>query len=384
MLKSTLSGNVIKKPLYSSNNNQSITSLGQIYSGETVVYLDKSIGHIQTKEIEGIERYYDEDYHFFDQSEEDDILYSVVDGKKVFRQEYQVNTLVAKIPFYSGMNVLDYGCAKGTVMKRLMGLKADIKVHLYDVSRMYESLWARFIPASQYSSYQVKNEWQGCFDVITSFFAFEHMPDPLKELAVIKKLLQDDGLVYIVVPNVFENPADFIVSDHVHHYSPLSLRYMFAKAGFETIEIDDQVHFAAFVAIAKKLPDYKLDYSSEDVQLDLVNQAYEGMASYWLNIQDKIRCFEEVNLQSCSAIYGAGVYGNFIAANLQGLVRVDCFVDQNPLLQGTKLLDRDVVLPENLPEGVDTIYVGLNPNIAEKVISDISVWKQRNLRFLFL
>ncbi|NOR71483.1 MAG: methyltransferase domain-containing protein [Methylomarinum sp.] len=384
MLKSALSGNVINTPLYSSNNNQSITSLGQIYSGETVVYLDKNIGHIQTKEIEGIDKYYDEDYHFFDQSEEDDILYSVVDGKKIFRQEHQVNTLLGKIPFYSGMNVLDYGCAKGTVMKRLMGLKSDVKVHLYDVSRMYENLWSRFIPISQYCSYQVKSEWVGHFDVVTSFFAFEHTPDPLKELAIIKGLLKDNGLVYIVVPNVFENPADFIVADHVHHYSELSLRYMLAKAGFETIDIDDKVHFAAFVVIAKKTPHNSIDYIVEAGQLAFVNQAFFDMANRWKNLKNKIRSFEEENLLCHSAIYGAGVYGNFIATSLQNLGSVVCFIDQNPLLHDTKLFDLDVILPEKLPKNVEIVYVGLNPKIAKGVMNDLIAWAQKDIQFFYI
>ncbi len=384
MLQCAISGNLLPNPLYTSQGNKSITSLSKVYESSTVVYLDEEIGHLQTQEIASIDEYYDEQYQFFDQSEEDDIIYKVVEGKKIYRQQHQVDTLLQKVQFSDGMRVLDYGCAKGTVMKRLVEKNPNVVPHLFDVSKMYVHLWEKFLKPEQYASYQPKNTWQASFDIITSFFAFEHTPDPLKELATIKNLLKEDGLVYIIVPNVFENIADFIVADHVHHYSEISLRYMFAKAGFETVEIDTQSHFGAYIAVGKKTAQTSLPFEPNVVELTKVVETAKQCATYWDTSQARIRSFEQNVGTKKAAIYGAGVYGSFIATCLQNLGNIQCFTDQNPLLQGTEAFDKPILTPIQLPEDIQVIYVGLNPTIAKKIIANIESWQNKSLEIFFL
>jgi len=384
MINCALTGKTLQTPIYQSQGHLSITSLSQTYEGKTIVYLNEEIGHLQTKEIEDIETYYDKQYQFFNQSDEDDILYKVVDGKKIFRQEHQVNTLLSKINLEAGMEVLDYGCAKGTVMKRLAQQKPSVKTYLFDVSQMYVSLWEKFLPSDRYASYKTKEEWQGKFDVVTSFFAFEHAPDPLKELRNINSLLKDDGYFYCIVPNVYENTGDFIVADHVHHYSDVSLRYLLAKAGFETIEIDASSHFGAYIALGKKISQTSLELQIDSEDLASVAKAAMETANYWNALQNKICQFEEsVNGQK-AAIYGAGVYGSFIATCLKNLEDIQCFIDQNPLLYGTKAFNKPIISNNELPTEIKVIYVGLNPKIAKQVVSGFSKWQETISSILFL
>ena len=382
MLVCALTGQLLETPLYSSPGRYSVTSLSQLYDGETTVYLNSEIAHLQTRQLKNLDQYYDKDYQIFDQSDEDDVLYKVENDVKIFRQEHQLNTLLQKIDFKEGIEVLDYGCAKGTVMKRLQVQYPFIRPYLFDVSRMYTKLWDRFTNADHYASYSPKDSWKGKFDVITSFFAFEHTPDPLKELRTIKTLLKPDGLVYILVPNVFDNVGDFIVADHVHHYSKISLRYMMEKSGFVTVEIDDQSHFAAFIVVARNQDKPELENS--DPAVADINLQLAQIGSYWQEMASNIAEFESKHTEGGIAIYGAGVYGNFIATCLQNPEQIHCFVDQNPLLVGTHILEKPVLKPQVLPDSIKTVYVGLNPKIAHQVIDNIDVWKKMNLTFFFL
>ena len=384
MIICALTGKPLQTPIYQSQGSLSVTSLSQTYEGKTVVYLNEEIGHLQTKEIENIEVYYDKQYQFFNQSDEDDILYKVVDGKKIFRQEHQVNTLLSKINFESGMKVLDYGCAKGTVMKRLGLQKPSVETYLFDVSQMYVNLWEQFLPSDHYASYQTKEEWNEKFDVVTSFFAFEHTPDPVKELRNINTLLKNGGHFYCIVPNVFENTGDFIVADHVHHYSDVSLRYLLAKAGFETIEIDASSHFGAYIAIGKKVSQDSLKFEINSLSLGNIVNAVQETANYWKTLQDKICQFEQSISGQKAAIYGAGVYGSFIATCLKNLDDVQCFIDQNPLLHGTTTFNKPIIPNNELPEEIKVIYVGLNPKIAKTNIENIGCWCHKDHRYLFL
>jgi len=280
------------------------------------------------------------------------------------------------------MNILDYGCAKGTVLKRLHGLKPGIIPHLFDVSTMYVRLWERFVPAEQYASYQPKPEWKGRFDLVTSFFAFEHTPDPLKELAAIKQLLKPSGMVYMIVPNVYANVGDFIVADHVHHYSKSSLAYMFGKAGFEVLDIDDTSHFAAYIIVARN-SSAKEAVSPDPAELKETQSMAGSMAAYWKGLQDKINMFAAEAGRKKAAIYGAGVYGNFIAANLDNFDQVSFFIDQNPLLQGKSMMGVPVILPSEIPDDIEIVYVGLNPVTASSAIESID-WKKNKPAFFYL
>ena len=384
MIECALTKSILQTPVYQSNNHKSITSLSEIYHGDTIIYLNSEIGHLQTKKIENVEDYYDKHYEIFNQSEEDDVLYEIVDGKEIFRQQHQVNTLLSKVEFRDGMKVLDYGCAKGTVMKRLIAQKPNIYPYLFDVSQMYTQLWDKFLSSDRYASYQLKDKWENSFDLVTSFFAFEHTPDPVVELNRIKKILKEDGLFYCIVPNIFENIGDFIVADHMHHYSELSLRYMFAQAGFETISVDTTSHFAAFIIIGRKISDRAIDYEIPQLTLVATNQKYLEIADYWQSIRLKIQEFERANNNPLSAIYGAGIYGNFIATCLHNLDNIQYFVDRNPLLKNTEMMQKPILHPDELPLGIATLYIGLNPKIARKAIADIDTWNGRDCQYLFL
>jgi 2-polyprenyl-3-methyl-5-hydroxy-6-metoxy-1,4-benzoquinol methylase len=382
MLRSALTGDLIENPIFDSVSGRSITSLSHIIEGSTKVYYDPRIGHLQTTEIANIEKYYDEEYQFFDQSDEDDILYQIVDGKKIFRQQHQVDTLQKKIGFKPGMKVLDYGCGKGTVLKRLHDQRPDVIPYLFDVSEMYVPLWKRFLQPDQYASYEPKEEWNGLFDVVTSFFAFEHTPQPLKELASIKKLIRPQGLIYMIVPNVYENTGDFIVADHVHHYSEISLRYMLWKAGFEVTEIDSASHFGAFIIVARN-SDKLLTFNPDRGELERISEQSRSLAGYWGGLQSKINAFEATTGDKRAAIYGAGVYGNFIAASLKGFDKIDAFIDQNPLLTGTTIWEKPILPPTDVPADVEIIYVGLNPRTARSAMESLGLGEGR-VTFFYL
>ena len=384
MINCALTGKTLQTPIYQSQGILSVTSLSQTYEGKTVVYFNEEIGHLQTQEIENIEVYYDKQYQFFNQSDEDDILYKVVDGEKIFRQEHQVNTLLSKINFKDGMQILDYGCAKGTVMKRLSIQNPSLETYLFDVSQMYVNLWKKFLPPDHYSSYKIKEEWNKKFDVVTSFFAFEHTPDPIKELQNINNLLKDGGYFYCIVPNVFENTGDFIVADHIHHYSDISLMYLFAKAGFETVEIDISCHFGAYIAIGKKVSQESLELEFNPINLESISNATQQTANYWNALQDKICQFEQSVTGQKAAIYGAGVYGSFIATCLKNLDNIQCFIDQNPLLHGTKAFNKPIIPSDELSLETKVIYVGLNPKIARINIENIYDLHDKDYRYLFL
>ncbi|MFC5469724.1 class I SAM-dependent methyltransferase [Cohnella suwonensis] len=368
----------IQSPVYRSGQNTSITSLCQVLNITTTVYYCDRCGHIQTKGIENVDVYYDENYKLSNDSVEEDQLYAVVDGQKIYRTEHQINTLMNKVGIHQKARVLDYGSAKGALLKGLRHKLPDIQIHLFDVTEEYLLFWEKLVSPEQWSTYKPKESWQGSFDLVTSFFVMEHIEDPKIFLRNIRNLLCDAGIFYCVVPNVYRNIADFVVVDHVNHFSESSLNYLFESCGFQIVEIDVRSHNNAIIIISKK-SDKEWGFIPSPTMNNYASVV--SLSKYWNDFSSKIMEFENRYSEHKVAIYGAGFYGTFIYSCLKFPERITCFVDQNPFLQGKELFGIAIVPPDRLPDSVDTVYVGLNPLAAESIIKNIEAWSSREIHF---
>ncbi|HEX8575227.1 MAG TPA: methyltransferase domain-containing protein [Flavobacterium sp.] len=72
------------------------------------------------------------------------------------------------------------------------------------------------------------------FDVVISTEVLEHVPDPEKYLAEVRRVLKPGGIFFFTVPflmSLHEVPNDY------YRYTPYALDRIFKNAGFENIEI---------------------------------------------------------------------------------------------------------------------------------------------------
>ena len=352
----------LSDPVYESPQPVSITSLCQVLEGSTRVWHCPSCDHTQTAPLPALDRFYAEDYHILTASEEDDQLYAIRDGKKIFRTEHQVATLLAKLEIPAAAKVLDYGCGKASTLKALCAQWPGLEPYVFDVGEQYRSFWDKFVPRDRQAVDETPADWAGRFDLVTSFYALEHVADPRGALAKIGGLLREGGAFYMLVPNVFANTADLVVADHVNHFSAASLHRLFTDAGFTVEDIDGEVHNSAWVISARK-------QTPAGGETDFTNRAEEvtTMAAYWSEFGDRVREFESAH-PGPAAIYGSGFYGTFIHTCLLEPARVECFLDQNPHRQNQRLLDLPILAPDALAGHVQNLYVGLNPRIARREI----------------
>ena len=363
-------------PVYESVRPVSITSLCQVLAGPTCVWHCANCGHTQTAPLPALEKFYAEEYHILTTSEEEDQLYSVRDGKKLFRTEHQVDTLLAKVSLPPNARVLDYGCGKAATLKALRNNRDDVVPHVFDVGNQYRDFWNDFVRAENQTVNEVPEEWTGYFDAVISFFALEHVAEPKAFVAEVCRLLRAGGTFYFLVPNLFANSADLVVADHVNHFSECSLHRLLSDAGFAVREIDDTAHNSAWVVVAEKT-----NVNSEPVLATSVADKVNTMAKYWEGVGESVRTFEKANDYK-AAIYGSGFYGAFVHASLDRVKFVECFLDQNPHRQKKTLLGKPILAPEALPETVRRLYVGLNPRVAREELA-VMDWSQE-LEVFFL
>lgn len=389
---SKLACNVCAAPLslvlYESEGSHSLTSLCQLRPGATRVYACDHCAHLQTEEMTDVAAFYESDYDILINSEQEDQIYEVKpDGTQVYRTAHQVQVLLDKLPLPPGARILDYGCAKSATIKSLMSKRPDLEPHLFDVSARYIPFWQKFIKPGRWAVHETPAQWQGYFDVVTSFFSMEHMVQPETSVRKMAAMLKPEGALYCIVPNVATNVADFIVLDHVNHFSTPSLHYLLQDAGLVVESIDDTVHRGAFVVVARR-PAASL-YT--ELPADIPEQVhhwlarFQDMASYWSNAAERVR-EQEAKLPPNvpTAIYGAGFYGAFVISCLKEPQRVVCHLDQNIYLHGRDLNGRPILAPTELPTHVHHVWVGLNPAHARQIIAQVDALKARSLSFLFL
>ena len=245
--------------VFEQSGGVAITSLGKIIEAKADTFLCSYCSHCQTHPSINLFEYYSNEYKTLSFSMDEDDLYGYESGIPIYRNSHQAKTLSKKLKNIKEFNLsdgplLDFGCGKSLVMKYFIKETPVENVYLYDVSNDYIKFWKSFLPSEQYACFDLPPKWDGFFTLITSFFSLEHVADPISELKKINQLLKKDGLVYIVVPNMYsENIADMIVVDHIHHYSEPSMELLLNNTGFEMIEADHLSHAQGSIYIGKSL-----------------------------------------------------------------------------------------------------------------------------------
>ena len=81
----------------------------------------------------------------------------------------------------------------------------------------------------------------GKFDVITMFHVMEHIPDPIKTFKKLYDLLNEDGLLFIEVPNIesfSQSPGNTFFKAHIHYFSATTL-IACASQYFVSVDLDN-------------------------------------------------------------------------------------------------------------------------------------------------
>jgi SAM-dependent methyltransferase len=333
--------------------------------------------HVQTEPLPNISQYYDKEYNANLDSETADDLYAEQNGVSIYRSEHQAAVALQKLSLKPHAKLLDYGAAKAETPRRMLEARSDIELSLFDVSDNYRDYWTKLVPPKRQSSFEIPTAWYGTFDAVTSFFALEHVAAPIPFLTELRQLLAPGGQVYLIVPNVLENSGDFIVVDHVDHFTPPSLRYALESAGFTDLHIDSSAHIAAFVITAKRSE--RPAAPEPDPSVPQYIAQGQRLADTWRRAAAHVRAFEAVQRAGHrAAIYGSGFYGSFIGSALADRTPIAYFLDRNPHQQAKTVLDRPVIAPESIGDDIEVLYVGLNPARAKDIIAGVPQLHRRS------
>ncbi|MEO0399413.1 MAG: class I SAM-dependent methyltransferase [Pseudomonadota bacterium] len=347
----------------------SLTSVTTMIDMPTVFHVCGACGHGQSPDLPDLLSFYDNQYQISLVTDDHDQLYEMRDGRPVYRNQHQAAVVEAVAKPKDGALVLDFGAAKAASLRMICENRKDIKPFVFDVSNDYRAHWDEWLPRDAQAAHDTPAAWEGRFDLITAHFVMEHVSDPVALLRRMGSLLADDGRVFFSVPNPLENAGDVLVGEHLSSFTEASLHRLAQAAGMIIERIDSAAIRAAFVVIARRktADDANADEGAFNILQDVA--ALERVASDWSGAISRVKT-KAADLNGAAAIYGAGFYGCYIRTQLEGVTPVRCFIDSNPHEQGREKLGTPVLAPDALPQDVGTVFVGLNPTIARRVIAE--------------
>lgn len=370
--------------IYETREDYSLDSLTKIINIKNTVFFCNSCSHVMNSSINNVQDYYSENYNINIDSEDEDQLYETKDNKNIYRTDHQLEIFKSYYPDLSRVKILDYGCGKSSMGKKICEQNNNISLHLFDVSDSYKKYWEKITPSEKTATYDIPVSWNQKFDIITSFFSLEHIDDVSGCLDRMHALLRPSGEVYILVPNVLENIADLVVIDHVNHFTTLSITTALKRAGFDEIIVDEKSHRGVFVVKAKKSSSVIDRYFPKKQEIRTTLDKVISISRFWLGVGEFVER-EEKNLTSDIIIYGAGFYGSFLYSLIKDKSKISHFVDSNQFLQKKPLFNLEVKPLTTLSNiGESKVFVGLNPKIARQVIDQLKIENKDKIDFVFI
>ncbi len=349
-----------------------MTSLSTRIDVPTVVSVCRSCGHVQSPDLPDVQAFYDHDYRISLQSDDHDQLYELGPDGPVFRTAHQTALLLA-LDLPQGTQVLDFGAAKATTTRRLIGSRPDLRPHVFDVSEDYRVHWAGWVAPEAQATYRLPADWSCRFDLITAHFVLEHVADPVAVLSDLARCLAPGGQLFFTVPDPVGNPGDLLVADHLNHFVPSSLDKALSAAGLHATSLRQDLFRGAHVVLARVGP-------GPDV-LPAVDVAPAlSLLADWQRMFATLSAALAQTAPARVAVYGAGFYGALFGPLIG--TRLVCFLDRNPHLQGGTLDGYPILAPEACPP-VDLVIAALNPARARLILPPDAPWLPSGARLLY-
>ena len=149
--------------------------------------------------------------------------------------------------------LLDVGCGSGLFLNKAKTNGWEVsgtEISEYAVKRAKDKFDIDVFRGMLYES-EFKDNF---FDVITIWHVLEHTNDPMHNLVEARRILKNDGLLIIAVPNIndyiyrlaymivkFKKPLLFDKANreiHLYHFSIRTLTELLEKAGFKVVKSD--------------------------------------------------------------------------------------------------------------------------------------------------
>lgn len=141
--------------------------------------------------------------------------------------------------------LIDIGCGAGDFLSFFASDKWDL--YGIEPNSVGFDLSCKKVEGKIFNNNLSNCKFQGnYFDVITMWHVFEHVYDPNEEVQEIKRILKNDGIFVLAIPNIHsfgfklgrKNWFHLDSPRHLYHYDPTTISNILNKNGFKVFRID--------------------------------------------------------------------------------------------------------------------------------------------------
>lgn len=253
-------------------------------------------------------------------------------------------------------HVLDYGCANGEFLSAFSQIYKNAELFGFDLSKKYQSTLESINNFKQLFVERIDSTKE--FSLVSLIHTLEHLLDPIEDLKKLKKYLCKEGLLFIQVPNLLENPFDLLLADHLLHFTPGTLIDTLARAGFEVKALStDAVSKELSVIAVPNDAAYALVAGHASSDNKLIIDAH-------LKLINKILAEVDIlSKQGEFAIFGTAVSGTWLYSYHEDIA---CFIDEDPHRIGRHYFGKKICsisqVSANMP-----IYIPLSGKIVTRI-----------------
>ena len=171
----------------------------------------------------------------------------------------------------SAKSIMDLGSGFGPFADNIFEINKDIKISLIEPDIKNRELGQHYKEMYFFENINTIIEKKIKFDIITAFHTFEHIKDPIKYLNNLKKILNEDGKIYIEVPDGegIWFKKNFAHLAHPQIYSKYSITKLSSLSGFKVnsyFNPTDEIEKGQNLAV--ELIDYDKNKSFDDKLID--------------------------------------------------------------------------------------------------------------------
>lgn len=147
----------------------------------------------------------------------------ITSGKFLSRSDllvsYLFNKSILEEQNYKTFTILEYGCGSAPFIDALENSKIqNYIVDLADLNDIHYEVVSKKCSFRKF--YNITNQMlDQTYDLITLVHVLEHVDNPVELLINLSKSLKDNGKLLVQIPNSSINPFDFIIADHLSHFS---------------------------------------------------------------------------------------------------------------------------------------------------------------------
>lgn len=269
-----------------------------------------------------------------------------------------IRYLVEQLRLPEQGRLLDFGCGTGSALKNFSDVRPAWRLYGSELSERSLRHLDQIHNFSKLYTCPL-TEIAERFALITLFHSLEHVLDPLATLSELRSLLEDNGHVFVQVPDCEQTPYDLVIADHLTHFTQDSLHAAAQSAGYRTELLSDSV-------LGKELSWIGVPHDKTTQPAPTASGTQFRLASRhiaWLEAQ--IELARTIASKSPRfGIFGTSISGTWLYGILRE--RVMFFVDEDPTRIGRMHMELPIYSPENIPADAD-IFVPLIPNIASSV-----------------